>query len=161
MSFIGHINHLRVFTLKMVALNDLMQMFLDQEALDGVSTGQNRTLKRGILKLSCGLNSRSYLRAVSVVEHSENDPGHGILARVVMRRRQQSRQIVLQRLAQNTVKSQIRSRNVLLGPVVLSQLANLGPQTVQVLFLRVRSVRVPNLESVVMIFVSLHQEHFN
>lgn len=54
-----------------------------------------------------------------------------------MRWGQQSRQVVLQRLTQNTIKRQVWTWDVLLCPVVLFQFLDLGPQAVKVLQNRV------------------------
>ena len=89
-------------------------------------------------------NSNAHLRTVGVVEHAEHDPGLRVDIGRVMRRRLDLGQFVLQRLGEDRVERQVGAQDVLLLPVIGSQFGNLRPQTVEVLFLRVRVVAGPD-----------------
>lgn len=73
------------------------------------------------------------LWTVGVIKHPEDDPRHGVGVAVMMGRRQDGGDVVLQGLAQHTVEGEIRPHQVLLGPVVAAQLPQLSPKAVQVL----------------------------
>lgn len=73
------------------------------------------------------------LWGVCVVEHAEDDPGHGVLGTRHVSRRGERGQVVLQGLAQHAVKGDVGPQDVALLPAVLLQLLDLSPQTVQVL----------------------------
>lgn len=78
-------------------------------------------------------STTTHLWGVSVVEHAEDHPGHGVLRVRHVSRGGEGGQVVLQGLAQHAVKSDVRAEDVALLPAVFLQLLNLGPQTVQVL----------------------------
>lgn len=51
----------------------------------------------------------AYLRCVSVVEHAEDDAGHGVLGIGHVSGRREGGQVVLQSLTQHAVKSDVRT----------------------------------------------------
>lgn len=61
---------------------------------------------------------RSYLWGVGVVEHAENNPGHGVLGVRHVARWGEGGQVVLQGLTEHTVKGDVRTKDVALLPAV-------------------------------------------
>lgn len=78
-------------------------------------------------------STTQYLGGIGVVEHAEDDAGHGVLAVGHVGRRGEGWQVVLQGLTQHAVKGDVRPQDVALLPAVLLQLLDLSPQAVQVL----------------------------
>ena len=75
----------------------------------------------------------THLGHVEVVEHAVDDPGQRVGLVVVVRRRHERRDGVLQRVAQHGVEGQVGPLDLTLHPVVAPQRADLSPQAVQVL----------------------------
>lgn len=108
--------------------------------------------------------SHTCLWTVGIIKHPEDDPGHGVGVAVVMGRRQDGGDVVLQGLAQHTVEGEIRPHQVLLGPVVTAQLPQLSPKAVQVL--KTHMFLLPKCYLVNKVFkktilTQLHKSHFN
>lgn len=74
--------------------------------------------------------TRLYLRSIGVVEHAEDDTGHGVNRIVRVSWRSERGQVVLQSLTQHAVKGDVRPQDVTLLPAILLQLLHLSPQTV-------------------------------
>ena len=74
-----------------------------------------------------------HLRDVGVVEEPEDDAGQGVDHLVVVRGGDDLGQRVLQCVAQDAVEGQVGAVDLLLQPLVAPQVADLGPQAVQVL----------------------------
>lgn len=60
----------------------------------------------------------TYLWGVGVVEHAEDDPGHGVLGVGHVARWGEGRQVVLQGLAQHAVEGDVWTKDVALLPAV-------------------------------------------
>lgn len=85
----------------------------------------NRTLMVGIKetqlkfhKTTSFVSTTTYLWGVSVVEHAEDNSGHGVLRVRHVSRRGEGWQVVLQGLTQHAVKSYVRAEDVALLPAV-------------------------------------------
>ena len=90
-----------VLALLVVGHQDVRQLLLDQPPLNAVLPGQDGALG-----------------TVGVVEHPEDHVGERIQGGGMVGRGDEAGDVVLESLAQNAVKSQIRSDNVLLNPHV-------------------------------------------
>ena len=75
----------------------------------------------------------THLWHIGVVEHAEDDRGEGVDSLVVVGGWDDLGQGVLECLGQDAVKRQVRPQNLLLHPLLTLHVAQLGPQTVQVL----------------------------
>lgn len=72
----------------------------------------------------------TYLRVIRVVKHPKNNPWHRVYRIFSVRWGCEGRQIVLQCLTENAVKSQVGPQDVPLLPTVFFQFLNLGPKAV-------------------------------
>lgn len=59
-----------------------------------------------------------YLWGISVVEHAEDDPGHGVLGVGHVARWGEGGQVVLQGLTQHAVKGDVWTKDVALLPAI-------------------------------------------
>ena len=75
----------------------------------------------------------TYLRAVSVIKHSENDLRQRVCSRWVMRWWNHSWQVMLKGFAQNRIKCQIWPYDMFFYPHFTSQTFYLLPQAIQIL----------------------------
>ncbi len=85
------------------------------------------------LKIRTRSETLLHLWGISVVEHAEDDVGHGVDSIIRVGWRCERGQVVLQGFTQHAVKCNIRPQDVTLLPAVLLQLLHLSPETVQIL----------------------------
>lgn len=108
-----------------MGLDDTVQVLLDYKSLHRMAAGHHRTLVASTEELQPPLSPRSiwltdlfYLWGVGVVKHAEDHSGHGVLCVRHVSWGGEGGQVVLQRLTQNTVKSNVGPEDVALLPTV-------------------------------------------
>lgn len=132
-----------------MGFDDALQVFFDDEPLHRMAAGHDGSLQRHdtyaastttrfpscrvLWGYRCFPNKQTNLRGIGVVEHPEDDPGHGVLGVGHVARRSEGGQVVLQGLAEHAVEGDVRPKDVALLPAVFLQLLNLSPEAVQVL----------------------------
>ena len=107
---------LPIFSLLMISLQHVVELFFDQISLDRVLSRQDRSL-----------------RAVRVIKHPEHDTRQRVRGRRVVGRRHHLGEIVLKGLAKDGIEGQVRPHDVLLHPHLTAEALDLLPQAVEIL----------------------------
>lgn len=108
-----------------MGLDDTVQVFLNYKSLHRVAARHHGPLVVSTQQLqppastcSIWLTDRLYLWGVGVVKHAEDHSGHGVLCVGHVSWRGEGGQVVLQRLTQHAVKSNVGPEDVALLPAV-------------------------------------------